>query len=584
MAQTPLPQLIESISGPGMWGHLVEFSRWTKHAASPGELESLAYIQAKLKDYGYATELVMHDAYISLPGAARVEHAGRTLPCISHSFSRSSPAGGLSAPAVHVRGGGAKDFASVDVRGKIVVVDGIASPAVSQRASRAGALGQLHVSPHQHVHEMCISPVWGSPTHESVHNLPSTVVVTVAQEHGAPIKAKLAAGEAVTLTLHAEVDTRWRKTPILIADLGSLDGGPDEPFVMFSGHHDTWYYGVMDNGGANATMLEVARLCAERRREWRRALRLIFWSGHSQGRYSSSSWYADQNWEELERRALVHVNIDSTGGKGNTVVADATSAAELRHLARAAIAEQGQQQHTGRRQSRAGDQAFWGIGVPAIFGNMSEQPAGGANASSAVFGTTPRLGHGTGWWWHTPDDLLDKMDEQNLVRDTRIYMQVLWRLLTDKVLPFDYAAHAVYLREELEKLQQAAGAQFDLGVLTQRARELEHLAGALNRRAASTSNEQEIARINQALVEVSRALVPVDYTECDRFNQDPALPQSAYPALQPVREFANLTPDSPEALFLTVGMMRARNRVAVALREANAALTRCLGDLGAKPN
>ena len=29
-----------------------------------------------------------------------------------------------------------------------------------------------------------------------------------------------------------------------------------------------------------------------------------------------------------------------------------------------------------------------------------------------------------GWWWHTPHDLLDKIDEANLVRDTRVLMQV----------------------------------------------------------------------------------------------------------------------------------------------------------------
>ena len=38
-------------------------------------------------------------------------------------------------------------------------------------------------------------------------------------------------------------------------------------------------------------------------REWRRGLRVVFWSGHSQGRYSGSTWYADTHWEELERRA-----------------------------------------------------------------------------------------------------------------------------------------------------------------------------------------------------------------------------------------------------------------------------------------
>ena len=60
------------------------------------------------------------------------------------------------------------DFAGATCAGRIVLVDGIANPAVSRRASRAGAVGQMHVSPHQHLHEMCISPVWGSPTQETV--------------------------------------------------------------------------------------------------------------------------------------------------------------------------------------------------------------------------------------------------------------------------------------------------------------------------------------------------------------------------------------------------------------------------------
>ena len=157
-------------------------------------------------------------------------------------------------------------------------------------------------------------------------------------------------------------------------------------------------------------------------------------------------------------------------------------------------------------------------------------------------------------------------------------MHVLWRLLTDRIVPLDYAEHAAYLRAELDALQEAAGAKFDLGILIERARELEQLAGALNRKIAS-AKDSEVPRLALALKEVSRALVPVDYTECDRFGQDPALPQGIYPCLQPVRRFADLAPDSPEALFLDVGMMRARNRVALALREANAAITQCLAEL-----
>ncbi|HME25023.1 MAG TPA: M28 family peptidase [Acetobacteraceae bacterium] len=84
---------------------------------------------------------------------------------------------------------------------------------------------------------------------------------------------------------------RLAATPILVAELDGPD--PDGPFVLYSGHNDTWYYGVMDNGAANATMLELARLLAPQREKWRRGLRLWFWSGHSHERYSGSTWYAE---------------------------------------------------------------------------------------------------------------------------------------------------------------------------------------------------------------------------------------------------------------------------------------------------
>ena len=444
------------------------------------------------------------------------------------------------------------------------------------RASRAGAAGQLHVSPHEHVHEMCISPVWGSPTHETVANLPSTVVVTVPLETGEKIKTELLKKPNLKATLKADVDTGWRKTPILVADMAR----EDEPFVFYTGHHDTWYYGVMDNGGANATMMEVARLCAERRADWKRGLRVVFWSGHSHGRYSSSSWYAETHWEELERRALVHVNVDSTGGKGNTIVADTTASAELRAVAREAISEQGGQGFTNRRMGRAGDQSFWGIGVPSIFGNMSEQPATGeANASASVFGGGNRLGHGTGWWWHTPDDTLDKMDEDILVRDTRIYLQTVWRLLTDAILPLDYAEHAEYLGDELKSLQQSVGDRFDLSLLVARTVQLREKAEALNAAIAGPRGAAAAKTANEALTAIARALVPVDYSTGDRFGQDPALGQQAYPALQPLRGLRSHAPGSDAALFLEVGMRRAVNRVALALRDALSAADRGLQQL-----
>ena len=580
MNEAEIHALAARVEGPRLMKHLAAFAGWTKHAGTPGELDSLAYVRAALDGYGYATELILHDAYISLPGEASVTVAGETLRAITQSFSRSAPEGGLSGEVVPVGSGSPADFAARDVRGKIVLVEGIATPAVSQRAGRAGAIGQIHLSPSVHAHEMCISPVWGSPTDETLGDLPATVVVTLAKADGDRLKDKLGAAPDTPVTLNAVVDTGWRKTPILVASLDRAGAAADEPFVLFSGHHDTWYYGVMDNGGANATMLEVARLCAEARNGWQRGLKIFFWSGHSQGRYSSSTWYADTHWEELATRAVAHVNIDSTCARGNTVLTDVQAAAELVPFSRKVIRAEGDQELFGHRITRAGDQSFWGIGIPAMFSNLGEQPASGAApAASFLFGGPNKQGAGTGWWWHTPEDTLDKMDEAIAVRDTRVYLNAVAGLLTAKVLPIDYAAHAAVLLAQIDGFAKSLGERFDLTPLRTRAEGLKARAEKLAIRVAKGVKDDEAGRINACIMAVSRALVPVDYTSGDRFDHDPALAQPAYPSLAALGRLAATEPGSDAEKFATVAARRVVNRVLFALREANAALDACLADL-----
>ncbi len=536
----------DAVDGAVLMGHMQEFARWVKLSGTPDELTSLRYVKTRLDEFGYRTELLHHDAYISLPGRARVDVDNQTLTSITHSFSRSSPAEGVSGRLVYVGDGGKDDFAGKDVRGAILLTEGIASPGQAANASRAGAVGQIQISPHEHRHEMCVSPVWGSPSAETLSQLPSTVVCTVSNADGSALRDRLARGETPRVALHAEVDSGWRQTPILVADLDGPD--PDGPFVLYSGHHDTWYCGVMDNGAANATMLEVARLMAPQQAKWRRGFRLCFWSGHSHGRYSGSTWYADHHWDELERRCAVHVNVDSTGGIGATVLEHAAAAPELLALAGQAIGEQTGAKYVGKRMSRSSDQSFWGIGIPAMFGALSEQPPAPVKMRNAL-----------GWWWHTPHDTLDKIDEANLVRDTKVFTHTLWRLLSDPVLPLDFATHARVLLEELGRIGESLTGRFSVEGLVAAAETLRDTA------AAGGHNDA-------ALLRASRALAPVYYTSGDRFEHDPALPLPAWPVLQPLRDLAKTAPGSDAAHALTVSAVRGRNRMMFALREATAAL------------
>jgi hypothetical protein len=548
--------------------HLEEFARRVKLSGTAEEYESFRYLQACLDEYGYRINLIRHEAYVSLPGRARLEIGALTPDCITHSFSRPSPAGGLRGTLVYAGPGRPEDFAKVDAGGRIVLLEGIANPAATFRASQAGAIGQIHISPHKHLHEMCISPVWGSPSDATLDRLPRTTVLSVRKPDGDELKRRVQAGEIVEAVLHAEVDTRWRDIPLLEAELEGGRRAPGAPFVLFSGHHDTWHHGVMDNGAANATMLEVARLCAARRDAWRRSLRLCFWSGHSHGRYAGSTWYADTRWEELAARCVAHVNVDSTGAKGNIVMSDALSSAELRGLAAEAVETQGGQELDGLRMSRAGDQSFWGIGLPSLFMGIGEQPVGTENVMAAVFGGGARKGAGFGWWWHTPEDTLDKMDPDLLVRDTRVYVHAIWRLLTDAVLPLDYGIAVSELLRELTGLSDALGTRLDLASVVDKAERLRERAAAIRK----SSERADTDATNRALMALSRALVPVDYTNGDRFDHDPALAQPPYPVLEPIRRLAASPAGSDEARFLNVAALRARNRLAHALDQAHAAL------------
>jgi hypothetical protein len=407
----------------------------------------------------------------------------------------------------------------------------------------------------------------------------------VTGAEGARIKAILERGPA-----RARMETRvyrgWKHLPCLIGDLRAPGDGPGaDTFVMLSGHVDSWYYGAMDNGSANATMLEVARLLAARREPLQRGLRVAFWSGHSHARYAGSAWYADAFWQELTDRCVAHVNVDSVGGRGATVLSEGNSMTELRAFASEVIEQIAGQRLSARRYGRAGDQSFWGHGIPSLLMALSEQPAENADPvllalHHQISGGAGRSG-GLGSWWHTPDDTVDKIDPAYLTRDASIYAVLLHRLCTADVLPFDYAAVVRDWQSAVRDLQAACDGQFDLGPLAAQLTALEaairQLADRITAMRKTGADEGGATRINRCLVRLGRALIPVDYTRSGRFDHDLAVPTHPLPGLHPAMRLRMLTPGTDEYEFLRTGLLRERNRAASAVQEARRAVEETLG-------
>ncbi len=449
MPRDPEQAVRQAVSASRLMEYTREISRWVRMSGSEDEARAFDYLEATLRGFGLDVHRYTHDALISWPGPASLEVLGapsRQVECITHSFAAPTPPGGLEAEVVDTGG----EHRPAEVRGRIVLVDGLATPVQARAAEDAGAIGVIFVNPPE-LHEMIISTVWGAPTPETVRQLPQIVAVSVREPDGAVLRARAREG-ALRVRVRAEVDTRWRQTPLLVADIR----GREEPdrYVLFSGHVDSWHYGAMDNGSANAVMVEMARIMSRRQRRLRRGIRLAFWSGHSHGRYSGSTWYADTHWDDLYRHAVLHLNVDSAGAKGATVLSEAQTMAETWGSAARCIKDVSGQDLVRRRIGRMGDQSFWGIGLPSMFVDVSAQPAGESPAGAAIAslsGGASKSG-GLGWWWHTTEDTLDKIDRAHLHRDAQVYALVLWRWCTAPVLPLDYAATAAELREVLRDI------------------------------------------------------------------------------------------------------------------------------------
>jgi hypothetical protein len=535
-------------------------ARWTRLSGTAEERAAAEYAAGELRALGYTTRILTHPAYISLPGRAalRVTHPEqREVQCITHSMGLPTRAGGEAVELVHVGRGRVQDHIRAGAVGKFGLVDGRATPQRALDATRAGARGVVCISGRL-PHEMCCSPVWGSPAETTAVNLPRAVLISVAESDGRALRELCARGR-VEVHVTADVSTGWTETPIVEAELGPEHPEADATFAMLSGHLDSWYLGAMDNGTANAAMLEVARLMAGRRASLRRGLRVLLWSGHSHGRYSSSAWYADERFVELDERC-VHVNADSLGAIG----ADRFVTNSMPETAALAIEATERAAHVkldARRVGRNSDQSFFGIGIPTVLGSVSHQEDGSL-----------------GWWWHTPEDTLDKIDPARLVRDAGIFVHVVERLLTEPVLPLDYAVSAADIRANLESLAIAAAGRFDLSVPIAEATRLESLCARLDttRAASGAAHTPLVPAVNICLRQLGRILIPVTYTRAGRHGHDPALDVPFLPKLEAVRRLAAMPADSDAARFLAVDLIRARSEITSALGRACAAVEVCL--------
>lgn len=558
------------IDADEMNAHLDIFDDLTRVSGTEDEWEASEYVIEKLEEYGVDAEILEFEALISTP-----EEAGMTVTtpekrdiseAITTSFGASTPPAGIDGEIIHIPELTDDALAAADVEGKLVFTRGLPTPKPILDLEAAGVAGVVFESlAGEHLHEMIVTPIWGTPSRNNADQIPDLPVVEITAADGKWLREKVEEGP-VEATIRTQVTTELTTLP---CPVGRIEGTESDRYMVMGNHVDSWYEGVTDNATAMAATMEVARIVSEADEDPHRGLVFGFWPAHSTGRYAGSAWYADEEWLDLRENGVCYLHVDLNGLKGaDGIWFQHMAELEDEHLDAIESAtdlplrdDDESWLGSSGRPARNSDQSFWGTGMSSLLSGARLDP--GTDEGGPI---------GGGWWWHTPEDTRDKVDIDVLVEETQLYVTLAARFGYSPVLPHDYTATVEDIRTVLSDIESVAEQEFD------------EIHGALDDLEAAITDANALiddyAESDPGLagdaedlqVELGNLLIPALYMESEEYGHDPALPHQRLPYLRVAEELPELS--GRERRYAETSVRRGRNRLAHRVRQATEAARR----------
>jgi hypothetical protein len=228
----------------------------------------------------------------------------------------------------------------------------------------------------------------------------------------------------------------------------------------------------------------------------------------------------------------------------------------------------------GERPHQAGDYSFNNIGISGFFMLLSAMP----KELIAEKDYYPVGGCGSNIAWHTENDTLEIADKENLMRDLRVYVATLQRVLNNPLHPFDFRKLAAEFRATLTSYASAAGnevnfdAAFD--ALDRLEAALDALYGCTDALTGASVTDPRVRAYNDAILELGRELILINFTRQGRFRTEPAVKIPPLPDLEPATQLAEAA--GHQRHVIRTHLLRGVNRVAWAFQEAARAAERAV--------
>jgi hypothetical protein len=563
-------RLRERVDVDALQQHVDAFDGTERVSGTDDEWEASEYVVETLREYGCEAKLHEFEGYISVPEDGRVDVTAPTRrtfdEAITTSFSASTPPSGVSSEVVRIGDVTEETVDAADVEGKIAFTTGLPTPELITLLEAAGAEAVIYQSSNpDHLHEMIVTPVWGTPGLDNEEAIPDLPVVEITRKAGDWLLDRCDEGP-VEATVTTEVTTELTTLP---CPVGRIEGTESERYMVVGNHVDSWYEGITDNATAMAATLELARVFAQDPPA--RGVVFGFWPAHSTGRYAGSAWWADQKWLDLRENGVAYYHLDLNGLRG----ADGLWRQEMAELADEHVdvletagdlplLEGGEAGFLGNdRPARNSDQSFWGAGLASLLSGARLEPGGDGGPV------------GGGWWWHTPEDTRDKVDFDVLAEETRIAVALASRICNSPVLPHDYRATVSDVREQIEGIESETDRRFEpihteldaLGAALEEAYAVVEDIGGWESSTAAAAEDLQVALGNE--------LIPALYMSRRDYDHEPALPHQPLPKL---RRAAAVDGTRRRERFATTTLTREVTRLRHRLRNATDAAERFVNE------
>ncbi|MFD5510621.1 M28 family metallopeptidase [Streptomyces sp. NPDC127051] len=315
-------ELVEEVTARGAYRHLAKFQQiadangGNRAAGTPGHAASAAYVHDTLKKAGYEVSYQDFDIYEAHTKTekttvlAGLDGAPRELATAAFTFTKSTPAGGLTAPLALARvdetpGCTADDYASGTFTGKIALVKR-GSCTFVEKQKAAAAAGAIGVIVYNH---SGTTPVRGGFSSPAEGIIPSA---GLSLADGEALAAAAAGGE-VTVRLDLDQEHVKKTTRNVVAE---TRGGRSDRVVTVGAHLDSVPEGpgINDNGSGSAGLLEVALKLADEGADKKgkgpaNKVRFAWWSAEELGLLGSEHYVAQLS-EKQKKDIALYLNFD----------------------------------------------------------------------------------------------------------------------------------------------------------------------------------------------------------------------------------------------------------------------------------